>query len=276
MATVELLDEIEGQARGKVYTETMVGMAAFFAGPLAAAYLLIENYKVLGQKEKVTRTWIGGIIGTIGVLGLSYVLGEIIGRGASIGFCILTMAVARWVYQKEQEKAVTRHIEKGGTFQSAWRAAGISALIFFGSLVVFLGPILIISEPVEPSIEQVVESPTIAPTITMDIQTKSYGEAAHVIVYDGADLEESMVDNIANILTQINFFDANNQKIITIERGDLGNYIFSVEDDNALLEDQANTALYEQTKEELQSFFLNRNVELLLVDGNSSEVLASF
>lgn len=272
MTTVQILDEVTPE--GKVYTETMIGMAAFFGGPLAAAYLLVENYKTLGQTEKVTKTWVLAALGAVLMIVAQYILTQITGFSV-IGLAILAMAVARQVYQKEQDKAVINHIGKGGALQSAWRAAGMSLLIWGITVVISIGPMLMVFPSFEPSVEEVVESPTIASTITMDIQTKSYGEAAHVIVYDGAFLQEEMVDAIANALTGTNLFNEN-QKIVTIERGDLDSYIFSIEDPAADLMATTTKTLYSTSQEALQALFPTRNVEILLIDGTTSEVLARY
>lgn len=213
MTTSSILDEIKPQ--GKVFSERMIRMAAFFGGPLAVGYLFVENYKALDQAHKVSKAWVISIVGTIILLVLSYYMEELVDVPA-VGFGIISIAITQVLYKKEQEQGVTQHIEQGGALQSPWRAAGIIILSFAITLAVPTVLIFGLSMEAEPSIEEIVESPVIAPTVA-DIQTKSYGEIGHVIVYDEGAIDGSEVDDIAQQLTTTGLFDKVNPKTVYLE-----------------------------------------------------------
>ena len=52
----EILDVPE--LREEVYKKSMITFAAFLAGPLVAAYLLSENFKVVNKGDYVLKTWL--------------------------------------------------------------------------------------------------------------------------------------------------------------------------------------------------------------------------
>jgi len=49
----------------KVYKESAILIAAFLGGPLAAGYLMAENFMQLGEPQNVKKTWLWSIVGFI-------------------------------------------------------------------------------------------------------------------------------------------------------------------------------------------------------------------
>jgi D-alanyl-lipoteichoic acid acyltransferase DltB (MBOAT superfamily) len=62
---------------GRVYPVSQFFGAAFLGGPLAGAYLVAENYRVLRQPMKAHITWLVAIIVTV----FLFVLGAAIANG---------------------------------------------------------------------------------------------------------------------------------------------------------------------------------------------------
>lgn len=272
MTTSSILDEIKPQ--GSVFSERMIKMAAFFGGPLAVGYLFVENYKALGQAHKVSKAWVISIVGTILLFVLSYYVEKLIDL-PGVGFGIISIGITQVLYKREQEEAVTKHLEKGGALQSPWRAAGITLLAFALTMAIPIALVFGSSIEVEPSIEEIVQSPVIESTVA-NIQTKSYGEIGHVVVYDQDAIDDSEADDIAQQLTTTGFFDKVNQKTVYLEPTERGDYMLSVTDASADPSSASTQKLYNNTKAELERVFLGRRIELLLMDEDLREVLARF
>lgn len=99
---------------GKVYTEKLMRGATFFGGPVVATYLLAENFKVLGEPDKVSKTWIIGIVSTILIFGFSILLElknvNIPGPVIPVIYTLITIGL----YKQQQEVKVNTHIQLGG------------------------------------------------------------------------------------------------------------------------------------------------------------------
>ncbi|MGH1334605.1 MAG: hypothetical protein ACRBFS_00650 [Aureispira sp.] len=272
MMNSNVLDEIK--PKGKVYTETMIAMAAFFCGPLAAGYLFIENYKTLEQSYKVKKAWTIAILGTLFLVGLDYVLEEFI-RVPMIGFGVVSVLITKHFYKKEQEKEITRHIEQGGALHSAWRATGISLLILCVVMAVVFAVTFGFYYVQPTSTEASIEMPTVETSVD-EFQTRSYGAAAHVIVYNQGDISGEAIDDLAERLTILGFFDEENQKVVYLEINLIKEYSFSITDASADPASSVTQTLYKNTKIGLENSLLDSSVELLLMNEGLEEVLARF
>lgn len=275
MTEIEVLDENELSPKGKVYTETMVAMAAFFGSPLAAGYLFAENYKVLRQPHKVQRAWAVAIGGTIALFILIYIVEQFV-EVPTIGFWMGVAFGTKAMFRNEQGAAVTEHTAKGGELHSAWRAAGVS-LVAFGVILIFvLGSVFLVSYPSEREETIAVQAPAINTTIDADFQTRSYGDAAHVVVFNRADISDEAIDAMASELTQVGFFDAVNSKTVYLEINPDRVYNFVVTQANVDPADPATQTLYKNAKTQLEAFFANTTVELMLMDENLEYTLSTF
>jgi hypothetical protein len=274
MKAIEILDESELRPSGKVYTETMVVMAAFFGSPLAAGYLFAENYKALQQPHKVQGTWAVAIGGTIALFVLTYAIEyfiELPTVGLGIGIAFAT----RGIFRSEQAAAVTEHIAKGGELHSAWRAFGVTLAVFGVIAAIVLAITLFSVYPSEPEQALVVEAPEISTTIEADFQTQSYGDAGHVIVYNRADISDEEIDAIAAELTTVGFFDKVNSKTVYLEING-GQYTFTVTQADVDPSDSATQALYNNAKAQLEAFVEGTTVELILMDEDLEYTLSTF
>lgn len=123
----------------KLYKDRAVYLGTFFGGPLVAGYLTAENFKQLGQYNKVATTWITTIIATIVIFGATFFIPHIEKIPRHIIPVIYT-AIAYYSVRHFQGKDIDEHIKNGGQTYSVWRAIGIGLL----GLVITITSILII------------------------------------------------------------------------------------------------------------------------------------
>lgn len=112
----------------KLHTENAIRVATFLGGPLVAGYLIANNYKELGETEKVRTTWIVTAIATLAIFVIAYFLPDSLPRP------ILPLAYTVGVYylvQNLQGAKIKAHIAAGGQMWSIWNAvlAGVVGLI---------------------------------------------------------------------------------------------------------------------------------------------------
>jgi hypothetical protein len=110
----------------KLYRDKSIYVGTFLGGPLAAAYLITENFKALGQSDKIRNTWIIAILATIAIFSAALLIPGVQKLPPWVIPLIYT-AIAQLIVQRFQGVALKRHEEKGGSFFSVWRAvlAGI-------------------------------------------------------------------------------------------------------------------------------------------------------
>jgi len=274
MEDQNILDEVK--PIGKIYNEKSISLGAFFGGPIAAGYLLIENYKSLGKDGVINKAWIITIISSIAFLGLAMIVPDI--KGINAIFAIVCVTATRPIFKQYQEPDVNQYIEEGGELHSNWRVFGISTLILvvFGSIMFAAYMMFADSAPTSiatsNSMTESIETPS---SPTPDFETKSYGDAAHVIVYNQAAFSENEIDAIAQRLTSLAFFNADNQKYVYLEKK-MRNYEFSITDASADINDSKTKAQYTQLRTDMEDFLKDGKVSIILLDENLDEVLERF
>lgn len=284
MQETRILDQIKPSE--KVYNERGIAIGAFLGGPLAAGYLLVANYRKLGKGYLTGKTWIMTAGSCLVYFVLAYFIPD---KVPSIVLPITCVAVARQVFKQVQEEDLKTHLSKEGEIYSSWRAAGIGTLfailtlgLFFIGLMLFqpkefaamMNP-EVRQVPIERPIEQSSSSSSITQSAVSSLETKSYGEAAHVIVYDELSFSETEINGIADELTALEFFDETNQKYVYLEKL-LFDYEFSITDSSADMEDEETRAKYEKLRADMDAFLTDGKVILLLKDENLEEVLGRF
>lgn len=196
----------QGKAR-KIYTINSIWVGTFLGGPLTAGYLIAENFKTLGQKEKVIPTWTITFTATVIIFGGIFVIPDLEKIPRQLIPLIYT-AVAYYIVNQIQGEKIKAYIIETGKAFSVWRSLGIG-LIW---LIITSIPIFIIAFLITPTIPET---------------TKSYGQLKHEIYYDKSDLSESEVDRIAKVMTESTFFDNDQQKSILLAKDNSG-YIISI------------------------------------------------
>jgi hypothetical protein len=105
----------------KLYKDRAIYVGTFLGGPLAGGYLIAENFKKLGQPEKVKSTWMIAIA----VAALLLVVVFLVPGFEKVPPYIIPIfyaLAAQGLMKKYQLDALTAHVQKGGNVYSIWRA----------------------------------------------------------------------------------------------------------------------------------------------------------
>ena len=126
----------------QLYSKRAIITATFFGGPLAAGYLVKKNYDTLDQAENGKKSMIIGIISTIILFAIIFIIPEAVLD--KIPYAIIPLIYSGIIYilvEKLQGEELRQHKETEGKFYSNWRAAGIGGIslliIAFGILITF-------------------------------------------------------------------------------------------------------------------------------------------
>jgi 4-amino-4-deoxy-L-arabinose transferase-like glycosyltransferase len=111
----------------KLYKDRSIYVGTFLGGPLVAGYLAAENYKKLGQPNKVKNAWIIAILATIAILGALFFLPGV-EKIPNYIIPLIYTGIAQFLVQKYQGNAIKAHIAKGGQVYSTWRAVWIGLI----------------------------------------------------------------------------------------------------------------------------------------------------
>ncbi|MEQ3691596.1 MAG: hypothetical protein ABNG98_08815 [Flavobacterium sp.] len=110
----------------KFFSKNAIGIATFFGGPLAAGYLVSENYKSLDKRDDALNALFIGIGSTIILfLGLYMVPDNIIDKVPSQLLPIIYTAIIYYIVDLKQGEVLKLHEKNGNSFYSGWKAAGI-------------------------------------------------------------------------------------------------------------------------------------------------------
>jgi hypothetical protein len=126
-----------------VYSPGQIAWAAFLGAPIAGSWLLALNYRRLGDAKAANLSLISGLIGTILVVALAFVLPE---RFPNL---ILPAAYAFGMYQYAKTlhgKVYESRPANGRNKGSGWVATGIGMLCSILILVVLFALVLVAPE----------------------------------------------------------------------------------------------------------------------------------
>ena len=128
------MDEIENKTKNiKLYSSKSIGGATFLGGPLAAGYLIGENFKALNKPDEGRKSLIIGIVATIVLFVGIYMIPENIIDKIPNQFIPLIYTGIIWgIVEWKQGDILKAHKENENSFFSGWKAAGIG----FVSLII--------------------------------------------------------------------------------------------------------------------------------------------
>ena len=131
--------QIQNKTKGlKFYSQRAIGIATFFGGPLAACYLVRENYLVLNKPDEAKKALLYGLLATVAVLGFILLTPEdVIGKIPNQIFPLIYTAVIYYVVESTQGETLKLHEKFGNEFISGWKAAlvGFIAMLIFLSVI---------------------------------------------------------------------------------------------------------------------------------------------
>ncbi len=231
----------------KIYKERAFWVGTFLGGPLVAGYFFSENFKVLGQPEKVKPTWIITIVATIVIFGGIFMIPEHIHIPNQV-IPLAYTAIAFGLFKKYQEEIATEHIEQGGLIYGWGRVIGIGII----GLLITIVPIISFAFLAD-SIEQA------------NISTKTYGiNVKHEIDFDKSNISEAEVDKIAEGFSEIGFFDLPVAQYVFVAKN--GNkYEISIPVVQGIENDSEGLQPFVELRDQMSSYLSNNNVEIKLV-----------
>lgn len=266
MPELHILDELDHKE--KVYTQGMVNVAAFFGGPLAAGYLLIQNYKVFGQQEKVGIAWAIAIIGGCCFFGGGLAINHFLVDIPDFIYGLISLFFARAIFVRDQAVAVAAHLKDGGNKQSGWRVAGVLGVVYALVVVLFLGGFFTLYD-LEDWEEEEQEMP-VEQEATTGLTSRSYGGMDHMISYDQGQWNAEDVDEIGTALISSGFFGQRRQRLLYMSVEMLPDdamrwIVWVVETPERAASPQID-AVYERVKEDLGRVFMFEEVNIVLTN----------
>ena len=130
----------------KLYSQKGIAIATFFGGPLAAGYLVRQNFINLGRDREGLVAIILGIVFTTIMFSLLFALPEnIVDKIPNQLFPLIYTLIIYAIVESVQGKNLKAFKESGGEFQSNWKATGIGLLwmvviIALVMLYIFVAP----------------------------------------------------------------------------------------------------------------------------------------
>lgn len=113
----------------KLYSAGAIGGATFLGGPLAAGYLISENFKALNKPDAARTTMILGVITSILLFGGLFTLPEkIIDKIPGQIIPMIYTAIIWGIVEWKIGGILKAHKENNNLFFSAWRAAGVGLI----------------------------------------------------------------------------------------------------------------------------------------------------
>ena len=108
----------------KIYSKRAILVGTFLGGPLAAGYLIAENFKAFNDPDKAKKTWIYAIIATIVVFGIIFLIPDI----PALTIPAIYLGITSYVVQHFQGKNISTHINLGGQLHSGWRTIAVGMI----------------------------------------------------------------------------------------------------------------------------------------------------
>src|SRR4030095_3350467 len=138
----DLFDSIPDK---KLYHETSIRVGTLLGGPLIAGYLIAENYRQLGEFDKVKTTWLYATGATILIFGAVFFIPGI-EKIPNYIIPIIYSGIAPLLFQKYQGDQVKSHIKNGGQLYSTWRAV-LASLIGLMAMAIIVMVLLFLTDP---------------------------------------------------------------------------------------------------------------------------------
>jgi hypothetical protein len=113
----------------RIFTNKAISLATFIGGPLSAGILISKNYKVFGDEESAKKAMYLGIISTLIVFAIIFLIPEhIMGKIPNALFPAIYTLIITLLVNKFQGNQIKRHLENNGLQASYWVAAGYGSI----------------------------------------------------------------------------------------------------------------------------------------------------
>lgn len=110
----------------RFYSQRAIAIATFFGGPLAAGYLVRQNFINLDKEDYGKYALIIGVLSTLLIFVVIFSIPEhIIEKIPSPLIPAIYTLIIYFIIEKLQGEKLNEHKKSNGEFQSAWKAAGV-------------------------------------------------------------------------------------------------------------------------------------------------------
>jgi len=230
----------------KIYKDRAIWLGTFLGGPLAAGYLIAENFKAFNDKDKAKKTWVYAILATIIVFGGVFMIPENVKIPNQIIPLIYT-AIAYYLVQYFQGQNISTHINSGGQLFNWWRTIAVGIIGLAITIIPIFG-FALLSDSIENA----------------SISTKTYGTIKHEIAFDKSNISEMEVNKIADGFTKMTFFDDEVAKYVYAKKdNDIYELYLSVVD--GIANDSQALQPFIELRTELQTLFPSNKIVFKLV-----------
>lgn len=224
----------------KIYKDRAVWLGAFIGGPLAAGFIIAENFKAFNQPDKAKKTWVYTIIATIIIFGGIFSIPDNVKIPNQIIPLIYT-GIAYYLVQHFQGANITAHINAGGQLHGWLRTLSVG-LVGLAIILVAVFSIVFFTD-----------------NAVVTFTTKTYGLMNHEIAFDKNNISETEVNKIADGLTKTNFFDEEVTKYVYVKKVD-DSFEISISCDKSVTSNSETLKVFAQLRTELQAFFPDNNI----------------
>lgn len=124
----------------KLYSSKAISIATVFGGPIAASYLISENYKAIEKPDEGRTALLIGLIATLLLFGALFFIPEhIIDKVPNQIIPLIYTAIIWAIVEWKQGDILKAHEENENFFFSKWRAAGIGLIAMVILLIGIVG-----------------------------------------------------------------------------------------------------------------------------------------
>ncbi|NVO04110.1 MAG: hypothetical protein HXX09_15545 [Bacteroidetes bacterium] len=236
----------------KIYKDHAMWVGSMLGGPLTAGYIIAENFKAFNERGKARKTWFFTIIATIVIFGSLFLIADNVKLPNQIIPLIYT-GIGYFLMRHFQGEKIKAHINANGKTYSWWRVIGISII----GLVTIVLSIVLIS--------------FITPSEDL-ISSKTFGKLKHEIVFNQDNISENEVNQIADGLTKMGFFDETQQKSLFVSKDHVRFLIRIPVMDDSWNEPEA-VEYFNQFRKELQRYFPNNKIVIEMGKDDNIEIV---
>jgi len=230
----------------EMYSPGQATLAAFLGGPVSGAWLLSRNYKRLRQPGHARAALIAGIVATIALLAVAYLVPE---NFPNAPFAIVGVVLVHHFAKHYQGSAFEDHQRTGGKRASSWKAVGVGSIGFAATIGVILAVVLGF------------HSLTAPPTVDLGQE--------HEVYYTGG-ATELEARALGNTLTEMGFFDANTPATIGLRVDGQGYAVLFTVQSSTFEDTDAKAFLRELAGTLSKQIFHDRPVEVWIVSPDDS------
>lgn len=122
----------------KFYSQRAISIATFLGGPLAAGYLVRENYLSLNKPDEAKKAFVYGLLATVAVFGFIFMMPEsIMEKVPNQIVPLIYTVIIYYIVEQTQGETLNLHKELGNEFYSGWKAAGVGfvSLLLLGAVI---------------------------------------------------------------------------------------------------------------------------------------------